>query len=364
MARPWGCLLVISLAGCASASLRIAALVTGHCDDDAHVCDERAWSSVAAHVFAPMASVAALDVFLCTSGTDAAWRAGVAAALAHNATLRRVDVYGAEPVGRDKYQQAQFYHRRDCYVRGPGPGADWYAQLRPDFVYFAPLFRGGWPFDGDRAVYGRIFTAATTCGPWAALGGWRLTAAHLSTGWWDPCRATINVNARTPFGVLRVSVDDQVAAAGARGARYFVAMVDEDRKTWFSSDVRHPMHRQVVPLDKSVAKGTPEGFYTWGLFRGQLDWRPLAVEGRLSRMVAGRACQTCSLSFPPETDAGLRSRACGCSMPRADAGRRSRRATLRAVVNLTTGEREAPPRVWSRTTGTGRQNTMWSGPSR
>lgn len=355
MARGRVCLVLAAslLAGCASASLRIAALVTGHCDDDAHVCDERAWSSVAAHVFAPMASVAALDVFLCTSGTDAAWRAGVAAALAHNATLRRVDVYGAEPVGRDKYQQAQFYHRRDCYVRGPGPGADWYAQLRPDFVYFAPLFRGGWPFDGDRAVYGRIFTAATTCGPWAALGGWRLTAAHLSTGWWDPCRATINVNARTPFGVLRVSVDDQVAVvAGAAAPAYFVAMVDEDRKTWFSSDVRHPMHRQVVPLDKSVAKGTPEGFYTWGLFRGQLDWRPLAVEGRLSRMVAGRACQTCSLSFPPETDAGLRSRACGCSMPRADAAAplACARDGCAAVVNLTTGERLAKrrPRVWSR----------------
>ena len=59
MARGRGCLVLAAslLAGCASASLRIAALVTGHCDDDAHVCDERAWSSVAAHVFAPMASV-------------------------------------------------------------------------------------------------------------------------------------------------------------------------------------------------------------------------------------------------------------------------------------------------------------------
>ena len=351
---------VVAAASYARAAPRVAALVTGHCDARAHLCDARAFESAAQYVFEPIAAVAAaLEVFVCSADVAAPFNAGFASAVAGrglDARVRFVDVFdeAASEVTKDPSQQVQFSHRRRCYER-VGGGYDWYVQMRPDFVYFAPLFSGPWPFGegggGDR-VYSRVFDLEASCGRIHVLSSLRLSAAHLSTGWWDPCRDAVRVK-RTPMGVLRVSFDDQFAVvAGNASLRYFDGMVRADRHKWLGENVKHPRLVGVVPLDLHPKKATPEGFYTWGILHEQLDWRPLAVQGRLSRMVEGHACQTCSLSFPPEVDAGYRARACGCSAPRADAADAMGCGldACRPIVNLTTGRpNQRRKRVWSRT---------------
>lgn len=136
----------------------------------------------------------------------------------------------------------------------------------------------------------------------------------------------------------------ETPAAGRNEGETFArcpGMVAKDRNAWLRQDVRMGV---VVPFDLHPVKASPEGYYTWGIFHAKIDWRPLKLQARLSRMVDGAACQTCTLNFPPDVDPALRSRACGCSMPRQDANDR-----LGCGADLCRGDAHAKrKKVWSK----------------
>ena len=344
--------ILVALVAARAASLRIAVLITGHCDGRAHPCGEASWTSAARHLLRPLARRGAtLSVFLCApNGTHAAggFEAAYAALGGGGAIFNDVDVYaddgGDLSRASDKRQTAQFRHRRSCYAAA-GDGFDWYVVARPDFVYFADVLAGARdarPLAGAD-VSARVFRVEASCRTAPALANWSLTAQHLSTGWWAPCRAAVIVKA-APSGVLRVAFDDQFAVVrGPAAAAYFDGMLAAGRAAWAHQDVRVGA---VVPLDRDPVKGaTPEGYYTWGLLRHGLNVAPLALAGRLSRHAGGAGCQTCSLTFPPGVDPMLRARACFCSAPPADA---PALACAASACRGLEGGRAKRPRVWSR----------------
>lgn len=305
-------------------AVRVAVLSTGHCDRT-HPCGSASWESTAVHVVEPLARLATIRLFLCTGNVTAAYNDGFERTARRKAprgrlAFQRVDVFN-EGFHADISKQLQFVHRHQCYGAAEAVAArtrkpfDWYVQIRPDLVFFTPLVpsSGGWPFESN-TLYTRVFNLETRCSYTSTLDAWRLTRAHLSRGWWDPCRDAVKVVAGRG-GVIKAKFDDQLAVvAGNVSRRYYAGML-QSRAGWKQ---HYERFGSLVPNAKDPIKTDPESFYTWGVLHEQIRWQPIAVEVRLARLVRGAGCQICTIRFGPETDTRDRAERCGCSRPRPD----------------------------------------------